>query len=95
MSKALLNICVCCRLHEFAVFSLGCNTLSPPVIAGVFHDERVTLLHKRIEQVLSLRQQHEQIVRLLSPEEQDMLGVSDALTVFNGALYECQHFYSM
>jgi dynein heavy chain 2 len=47
-------------------------------------DERVSQLGQRIEEVLDLRSQHEQLVRLLSGEEQESLATGAVFAAFDG-----------
>ena len=47
-------------------------------------DERVSNLGSRIEEVLSLRTQHEQLVRLLAVEEQQSFSTASAFDAFDG-----------
>lgn len=43
-----------------------------------------TRLGERVEEIFSIRTQHEQISRLLPPDQQTMLGVPEAIAKFSG-----------
>jgi dynein heavy chain 2 len=46
-------------------------------------DDRINQLGQRIEEVLNVRSQHEQLIRLLTGEEQEALGTSTVFSAFD------------